>query len=366
MVKRVRDLAARALATACRRRAEPIRPAREAAPEPDRSKKDPPGIALLATMLAVALMTIIVMDFTTATALGYLSAATRANEVRAGYLARSAIAVGLALLAQDSRTKAMAQANQTNQTTPTVAVDSLADIWAQPFPPVAVDGGSVNLSIVDEARKFDINQLTASAAPTATGAAAGPNNVAAEQLLNLFAILGVSPEIVPAIISWLSPANLGTQGGVQADFYLGLIPPYQPRYSQMPTIGDLRMVAGVDDATFFKLQNYLTVSAELKVNVNTAPAEVLACLMPQMASNPKLAQELVAERTERPFEKITDVSNLPDFATIGTQLTQYLTLQSSYFTITGMGNFAGARKLVFSTFRRNMDGTAALASWTED
>ena len=37
-------------------------------------------IALLATMLAIALMVIIVVDFTSSSALGYLSAASHANE----------------------------------------------------------------------------------------------------------------------------------------------------------------------------------------------------------------------------------------------------------------------------------------------
>src|SRR5579872_5225799 len=67
------------------------------------------GMALLATMMAIALMTIIVVDFTSASALGYLSAANNANEIRASYLARSAINVGLALIAQDTRAQ-MAQA----------------------------------------------------------------------------------------------------------------------------------------------------------------------------------------------------------------------------------------------------------------
>src|ERR1700693_233051 len=66
------------------------------------------GIALLATMLAIAMMTIIVIDFTSSSAMGYLSAANHANEIRAEYLARSAVNVGLALIAQDTRTQ-MAQ-----------------------------------------------------------------------------------------------------------------------------------------------------------------------------------------------------------------------------------------------------------------
>jgi len=41
--------------------------------------RDERGVALLATMLAIALMTLIVVDFTSSSALGYHSAANQAN-----------------------------------------------------------------------------------------------------------------------------------------------------------------------------------------------------------------------------------------------------------------------------------------------
>ncbi len=87
-------------------------------------------MALLATMMAIALMTIIVVDFTSASALGYLSAANNANEIRASYLARSAINVGLALIAQDTRAQmAQAASGQTG------LADHLGGSRAPPRPP---------------------------------------------------------------------------------------------------------------------------------------------------------------------------------------------------------------------------------------
>jgi general secretion pathway protein K len=329
MVKRLQKIAARAM----RRHAN----------------ADQPGIALLAVLLAIALLTLIVMDFTTSSALAYLSAANQANELRASYLGRSAVSVGLALLAQDSRMDAMSKQ----------PFDSLADPWALPFPPMKVGGGTVSLSIVDEARKFNVNQLV-------NPANGQVNNVGVEQIARLFAILGLPPDLVPALVDWLDRDSVDTPGGAEADFYLRLVPPYEPRNGPMPTIGDLRMVRGVDDATFMKLRNYLTVVPETRVNANTAPPEVLACLEPELASNPRLVQQIIQARTIRPFETTLDVANLPGIGTFGTRLTQVLTTRSVYFTIAGMGTYAGARKLVYSTFRRNGNGTAALASWQEE
>ena len=162
------------------------------------------GMALLATMMAIALMTIIVVDFTSSTSLGYLSAANNANEIRATYLARSAINVGLALIAQDTRSQ-LAQSQSGSAGTPSAGssptttqqgaspttgqgqpYDSFASVWAIPFPPIPVNGGTISVSVVDEARKFNINKLinaqptlynpSATATPngTSTPAAATP------------------------------------------------------------------------------------------------------------------------------------------------------------------------------------------------
>ena len=262
-------------------------------------------MALLATMMAIALMTIIVMDFTSSSALGYLSAANNANEIRATYLARSAVNVGLALIAQDTRAQLAAQQSgqsaggttggatgQTTQqgsssTTGQGPFDSFASVWAIPFPPIPVNGGTVSVSVVDEARKFNINRLitmqpgggstpgvgTPSSTPlgasapigstsgvgTTTGANAAaivgqPNPIAIPQFTNLIGILGLNPDIVPCVLDWLDADSIESPSGAESDYYLGLKPPYQPRNGLMPTLGDLRLVKGVDDTTFAMLR----------------------------------------------------------------------------------------------------------------
>ncbi|MHB8383063.1 MAG: type II secretion system minor pseudopilin GspK [Candidatus Binataceae bacterium] len=312
-------------------------------------KKNEPGIALLVVLMGIALMTLIIVDFSTATALNYLSAANQTNELRSYYLARSAVSVGLGLLAEDSRMDALSQ-------TP---FDALTDVWAMPFPPLPVDGGTVSLSIIDEARKVDLNQLI------------NPQNgqfnqALAAQLVRLFTILGVSPSIIPAIADWINPANIESPGGAGMDYYMQLIPPYAPRNNPMPTIGDLRLIKGIDEATFNRLIPFVTVYPEPVVNANTAPPEVLASLLPQLMDDPQLVKEIVIARTISPFANTTDIGNLPGLGAVSQALMQVVTTRSTFFTITAMGTFAGSRKLLYSTFRRQGNGTATLMSWQED
>jgi type II secretory pathway component PulK len=147
----------------------------------------------------------------------------------------------------------------------------------------------------------------------------------------------------------------------------------------MPTLGDLRMIKGIDDATFMKLRNYLTVAPEPGVNVNTAPPEVLACLSEQIANNPNGVKAVLEQRAIRPFSNAGEATSLLTSGAplgagqpLGTggqnnnQNNLALTTTTTYFSITGVGTYAGARRLVFATFKRNGDGTGTLSSWQEE
>jgi general secretion pathway protein K len=306
------------------------------------------GVALLAVLMGIALMTLIVVDFAMSAGLGFVSAANQANELRSYYLARSAVNVGLALLAQDTRLDAQSQ-------TP---FDSLEDPWAVPFPPIPVDGGVVALSIVDETRKLSVNSLVDTDGKI--------NQPAMQRMTRLFSILGINPEVLAAIVDWIDPDNIESPGGAEADYYMGLRPPYQPRNGPMPTIGDLKMVKGINEAAFNRLRPFLTVMPENQINANTAQAEVLASLADELMEDPKIVQAIIEARAVRPFENVTDVTNIPEVGAIGSKLTQGLTTRSQYFTITGVGSFAGARKMITATFHREQAGNGTLASWQEE
>jgi type II secretory pathway component PulK len=133
----------------------------------------------------------------------------------------------------------------------------------------------------------------------------------------------------------------------------------------MPTIGDLRMIRGVDDATFAVLQQFLTVAPEPRVNINTASPEVIAALVPQLSNDTSTVKQIVQARTVQPFLMVTDVGNLAGLGDAGQPLMKLITTRSAYFTITGIGVFANARRRIISTFRRNPNGTSMLASWQE-
>ena len=319
------------------------------------------GIALLATMLAIALMTLLVIDFTTSAALGYRSAANQADELRAYYLARSAIAAGLVTLEQS----ALANPETGNGTTATTPHDSLDQPWAMPLPPIPLDGGFVTMAIVDEDRKIDVNLLY----DVKNRRLDSTWEPIIERLL---ANVGVSIELLPVLEDWIDPDSVESPGGAESDYYLHLTPPYEPRNNLIPTIYDMRMLKGMDDATFIKLTHFFTALPVTKVNANTAPPEVLAALASDLENSPDLVKEIVATREVAPFiqpganDLFNEVHGLPQ----DPKFKALLNVSSSYFTIIGEGDFAGARKRIYSTFKRiPMQPSGAgfvLADWHED
>jgi general secretion pathway protein K len=319
------------------------------------------GIALLATMLAVALMTLLVMDFTTSSALGYRSAANQAGELRAYYFARSGVNVGLGILEQNATAN---PPQPGNGTTPPSVHDSLDQVWARPYPPIPLDGGRVSVAIVDEDRKIPINLLY-------NVRTRQPDPLWAPIVERLLANLNLSPDLLPVMIDWIDPDSIESAGGAEADFYLRLMPQYEPRNGPIPTNYDLRMLKGIDDRGFFALARCLTAMPVTSINANTAPAEVLAALAPELENDPSLVKEIIAARAEDPFAQPTDLANrIPDVGKI-TSLSRLLTTHSKYFTISGEGDFAGARKRVYATFvsgpaPNSSAATFTLANWHED
>ena len=71
-------------------------------------------------------------------------------------------------------------------------------------------------------------------------------------------------------------------------------------------------------------------------------------------------------REIRPFRQVTELLNLPEISPVAEHLKRLVAINSGYFLITAQGDFAGARKRIYATFRRNQNATQFLMNWHED
>ncbi len=164
------------------------------------------------------------------------------------------------------------------------ASDHSAEAWATPRHVVAIDQGQAGGSIRDLQGRFNLNWLAGG------DAVFGP-----ESFSRLMAEAGLPAQLGKAIVQWLSES-----GPADRAPYRNRARPIDPRGGTAGILDELRDVAGMDAATFRRLQAISTViPAEGTININTAPGAVLRAVLPELA--PGTISALMDERTARPF-----------------------------------------------------------------
>ena len=94
-------------------------------------------------------------------------------------------------------------------------------------------------------------------------------NTASEQELSK--LYGMTPDVVAAILDWRDEDDAVSPGGAEAEYYLSLQPPYQPRNGPLQTIRELLMVRGITPDLLFgrdSHQNGMLDSDETSANDN--------------------------------------------------------------------------------------------------
>ena len=101
----------------------------------------------------------------------------------------------------------------------------------------------------------------------------------------------------------------------------------------MMHISELRLVKGMTQETYDAVSPYLTVlpdNTATPINVNTAPAPVLAAIAPQLSISG--AESIITEREQEPFE--TTQAFLANSLVQGNDInSQGLTVRSSFFNL---------------------------------
>jgi len=177
---------------------------------------------------------------------------------------------------------------------------TLGQPWAFRLPSTPIENGSIGGFITDAQGRLNVNNLA--------GGGRAPD-AARASLLRLFAQLGVPASLVNAITDWVDADNTTTEGGGAEDaYYLAQTIPGLAANAPMRRIAELVSVRGADPALVARLRPFVdALDAPTAVNVNTAPAEVLAAAIGGLDA--AAAAALVANRTRTPFGSVADFRN---------------------------------------------------------
>jgi general secretion pathway protein K len=272
------------------------------------------GAAVILAMITVMLCATIA-----AAALGDLghsidSAAGRQDQGQARLLARAAADWARNVLADDAM-----------RTT----VDHSGEPWAVRVPPTPVDEAEVSGEILDWSGRYNLNNLV-------IDGKADPD--AAVQFARLLGALGIHPvratRLSVNLLDWITPLDPDSDGGTPRPDKT------RPPRGPLLDIGELTLIPGYDAALVEQIAAFaVALPAPSRINVNTAPAEVLAAITDGIDIN--VARVLVAERERAWFKDIADFSvRLPE----GAQPARgaRIDVKSQYFLVTGRASHGSA------------------------
>lgn len=161
--------------------------------------------------------------------------------------------------------------------------DSLQDSWAQPLAPMTLDNATIEVTISDEAARFNLNNLYHD----------GKVDEAAMAFFRKLLISqNINPAIANAVLDWQDPdSDPRPEGGAEFDFYqsTGKTLPMPIANQPFTNVDELAWVRGMQKADFEKLKPLVTaVPFFLPMNVNTVKPELLVAMLstPDVPNSP--------------------------------------------------------------------------------
>jgi general secretion pathway protein K len=265
------------------------------------------GAAVLVAMLVVALAAIAASSFLFRSQVEWRRMENLTQVDQARWILRAAEQWGASVLQDDALHS---------------SVDYPGEAWATRLPPVEAEGYRLSGGIEDEDGRFNLNNLVAG------------GKVDEEQLaifVRLLQALRLPVTLAPPVVDWIDADNVPlNQDGAEADYYAKLTPAYWPANHPLVSRDELLRVKGFDRQILDRLSPFITVlPTRTGINVNTAPPEVLAALVPGLDVD--TAYSIVAKREQSYYRNTQDFQQvLPEGLGAPTDM---VTVSSQYFLV---------------------------------
>ncbi len=279
------------------------------------------GVALLITVTIITLLITVIIELNRKVRSAVVSTGMTKDQVTLEQMAASGIQAAMALLVKDKMS---------------TKSDSLQEEWAIPAKlkevagDIPFDEGSLDIYIGDELGKIQINALVRY--PEGQQFNMSQKILWDRMLGGLVSQFEFEEEfdtttMINAIKDWLDSNDddaITGLTGAESGYYEDLDPPYACRNGPLPHLSELLLIKGVKPEMFSGidevagLAHYLTIYGMSpaqgngfqfagNININTAPVEILAALLPPGSEG--LALEMDRYRTEESNDRfIHDIS----------------------------------------------------------
>ena len=291
------------------------------------------GVALLVTLMILVLIVTLVWEVFRLGARAAQTGAYARDSIRAVIVAEGGINATRIAFREDAENN---------------NYDTLDEIWSRPVPLIELGEGTIGITVEDEERKININRLVL---PNGNA----PNDQQLAVFRKLLEILEIDPLLADAIVDWIDNGDTPRVGSAESSFYLSLPFPYKAKNDFLDTVDELRLVRGVTPEIFEKLRPFVTVYSSGKVNLNTAPKQILMALSAGQDAaeageiTETSANEIIEYRKDKPFQKIDEIRNVSPFLSTLYQRTRFrdlLEVRGTAFHVRSAGEVAGTIRTI--------------------
>lgn len=309
------------------------------------------GIALLITILMIAIIVVLTLQFNSSMRYELSGAVNSKDNIMLGYIAKSGYNLALAVLREDE-----------------AASDTLNDDWAllkelSIFSERLFESGRFYVEVKDLAGKIQINQLIKLDETTGTWIYNEDQKGILMRLLtsDIFELEKEAAEdILDNIKDWIDIDDDPTRYGSENSFYQFLEDPYPCRNGPLRSIYEMTQINGVTKELFFGtngnpgLKEFLTVYGDGlgKININTVDRNIL------MVLSDDLDEEMVDEILQYRENEDNDLESPKWYQlALGTSediiKESLLTTKSLYFEILSTGIRDTAEKELRAVVKRD-------------
>ncbi len=291
------------------------------------------GFALLSVLVIIAIITPLVVNQSYKTRVQLTGAGYLADKIKSREIARSGLEAAILALKKDNKD-----------------YDSYLDEWGQfvelsSFSATFFEEGSFSGTITDEEGKLNINLLE--------------SNEKSEQLTRLFEEMQIDTDILAGVMDWIDDDSEAELMGAEDYYYKALKNPYNCKDGSMDNIYGLRLIKGMTDEAFLGksgekgLGEFISVYGDKKVNINTAPYEVILALSADMT--PALAREIIAYRETDSIKSVQEIKEFFDDPKDYEDLKKKIKVNSKFFSIRARGNIRDIYTDIHAFIERNGD-----------
>jgi general secretion pathway protein K len=273
------------------------------------------GIALIVTLLALALITAMVVEFAYGVYTGTNNLYNWRDSQRLSLMARSGVNVSAKYIADFAEKIKLTEPME--------------------FPvenPFEDFQGTITVRIEDEHAKFNLNALVFK-----TG---DPNNDIIDAFKRLLDVLSLDKKIADRIVDWIDSNSEARLPDSETE----------AKNSVLNSVDELLLIKGITREDYSKLLPYINVNEEerthLFINVNAAQKPVLMSLSKDL--DEKKAELIINERKIEPFDEKKNIYSIVGSIDLSSQIT--LINNGKIFSITSTASSSGIKRIIETVF----------------